>query len=112
MTTVYLLTLALLGIGAAASLYRVARGPSMLDRAVALDVFTSLSMCGVGAFAVIRNDYSDLPILLVLSLLGFVGSVSLARFFADRTGNPGRTGDSGQAGDPGRAESRAEEGPR
>ncbi|TYB65425.1 cation:proton antiporter [Nonomuraea sp. PA05] len=85
MTGVYLATVALLFCGAAASLYRVARGPSMLDRAVALDVFTSLSMCGVGAFAVARDDYSDLPILLVLSLLGFVGSVSLARFFSGRS---------------------------
>jgi multicomponent Na+:H+ antiporter subunit F len=42
-------------------------------------------MCGAGAFAVARDDYSDLPILLVLSLLGFVGSVSLARFFSGRS---------------------------
>ncbi|MET8868463.1 monovalent cation/H+ antiporter complex subunit F [Nonomuraea sp. NPDC049421] len=84
MNTVYLVTLALLGCGAAATLYRVGRGPSMLDRAVALDVFTSLSMCGAGAYAVVRDDYSDLPILLVLSLLGFVGSVSLARFFSGK----------------------------
>ncbi|MEV0612516.1 monovalent cation/H+ antiporter complex subunit F [Nonomuraea sp. NPDC050404] len=85
MSAVYLATIAMLWAGAVASLYRVGRGPTMLDRAVALDVFTSLSMCGVGAFAVARDDYSDLPILLVLSLLGFVGSVSLARFFSGRS---------------------------
>ncbi|MEZ7131973.1 monovalent cation/H+ antiporter complex subunit F [Nonomuraea sp. AD125B] len=86
MTLVYALTLALLGVAAVLTLYRAARGPSMLDRAVSLDVMTSLSMCGAGAFAVARDDYSDLPILLVLSLLGFVGSVSLARFFTARSG--------------------------
>ena len=90
MNTVYLVTLALLGCGAAAALYRVGRGPSMLDRAMALDVFTSLSMCAAGAYAVARDDYSDLPILMVLSLLGFVGSVSLARFFS---GQEERRGD-------------------
>jgi multicomponent Na+:H+ antiporter subunit F len=84
-TTVYLVTIGLLGCGAAATLWRVGRGPSMLDRAVALDVLTSLSMCGVAAFAVAKDDYSDLPVLQVLSLLGFVGSVSLARFFAGRS---------------------------
>ncbi|NBE96224.1 cation:proton antiporter [Nonomuraea sp. KC401] len=82
MTTVYLVVIGLLGCGAAATLYRLGRGPSMLDRAVALDVLTAMAMCGVGAFAVVTDDYSDLPILLVLSLLGFVGSVSLARFFS------------------------------
>lgn len=81
MTAVYLVTIGLLACGAAATLWRVGRGPSMLDRAVALDVLTSLSMCAVGAFAVVNDDYSDLPVLQVLSLLGFVGSVSLARFF-------------------------------
>ncbi|TMR09254.1 cation:proton antiporter [Nonomuraea turkmeniaca] len=85
MTLVHGVTLGLLGCAAALTLYRAARGPSMLDRAVALDTMTALAMCGVGAFAVARDDYSDLPILLVLSLLGFVGSVSLARFFAGRS---------------------------
>jgi multicomponent Na+:H+ antiporter subunit F len=85
MTAVYLVTLGLLGCGAAAALYRVGRGPSMLDRALSLDVLTSLSMCGVGVFAAVSRDYSDVPILLVLSLLGFVGSVSIARFFAGRS---------------------------
>ncbi|MEU6727123.1 monovalent cation/H+ antiporter complex subunit F [Nonomuraea wenchangensis] len=86
MTVVYALTLALLGVAAALTLYRAARGPSMLDRAVSLDATTAMAMCGAGAFAVARDDYSDLPILLVLSLLGFVGSVSLARFFIARSG--------------------------
>ncbi|MFG2074319.1 multicomponent Na+:H+ antiporter subunit F [Nonomuraea maritima] len=85
MTAVYAVTVGLLGCAAAATLYRLGRGPSMLDRAMALDVLTALSMCGVGTFAVARDDYSDLPILLVLSLLGFVGAVSLARFFSGRS---------------------------
>jgi multicomponent Na+:H+ antiporter subunit F len=82
MTVVGLVTLGLLACGAAATLYRAGRGPSMLDLAVALDVLTSLSMCAVGAYAVVTDDYSDLPILLVLSLLGFVGSVAIARYFS------------------------------
>jgi multicomponent Na+:H+ antiporter subunit F len=65
-TAVYLVTLGLLGCAAAATPYRVARGPVMLDRAVALDVTTALAMCGIGAFAVFHDDYSALPILLVL----------------------------------------------
>ncbi|MEU8251601.1 monovalent cation/H+ antiporter complex subunit F [Nonomuraea sp. NPDC048916] len=85
MTGVYLVTLGLLGCSGLATLYRMVRGPNMLDRAVALDVMTALAMCGIGAFAAVRGDYSDVPIMLVLSLLGFVGSVSIARFFAGRS---------------------------
>ncbi|MGI5271205.1 monovalent cation/H+ antiporter complex subunit F [Nonomuraea sp. CA-218870] len=83
MTTVYAVTLALLGLGAAAALYRLGRGPTTLDRAVSLDVITSLAMCGAGAYAAVYGDYSDVPVLLVLSLLGFVGTVSLARYFPE-----------------------------
>ncbi|MFI6496290.1 monovalent cation/H+ antiporter complex subunit F [Nonomuraea typhae] len=78
----YALSWVLLGCAAAMTLYRMARGPSMLDRAVALDVLTAVAMCAVGTAAAVHRDYSAMPILLALSLLGFVGSVSLARFFA------------------------------
>jgi multicomponent Na+:H+ antiporter subunit F len=84
MTTVYLTVLALLGGAAAMTLYRLVRGPTMLDRAVALDMLTAVVMCGIGAGATALGEYSALPVLLVLSLLGFVGSVSLARFFSGR----------------------------
>ncbi|GGP83269.1 monovalent cation/H+ antiporter complex subunit F [Streptosporangium pseudovulgare] len=81
---VYPVVLALLGGAAAMTLYRLVRGPSMLDRAIALDVLTAVVMCAIGAAAVARGQYSALPLLPVLTLLGFVGSVSLARFFAGR----------------------------
>ncbi|MER5319053.1 monovalent cation/H+ antiporter complex subunit F [Streptosporangium roseum] len=84
MTTVYLAALALLGCAAALTLYRLVRGPSMLDRAVALDVLTAVIMCGIGTAAAVLDEYSALPVLLVLAMLGFVGSVSLARFFSGR----------------------------
>ncbi|MEV7006351.1 monovalent cation/H+ antiporter complex subunit F [Streptosporangium sp. NPDC051022] len=80
----YLVVLALLGGAAAMTLDRLVRGPSMLDRAVALDVLTAVVMCGVAAGTMAFGRYSTLPLLLVLSLVGFVGSVSLARFFSGR----------------------------
>ncbi|MER7131680.1 monovalent cation/H+ antiporter complex subunit F [Streptosporangium saharense] len=84
MTAVYLVALVLLGGAAALTLTRLVRGPSMLDRAVALDVLTAVVMCGIAAGATALGAYSALPVLLVLSLVGFVGSVSLARFFSGR----------------------------
>ncbi|WP_030923538.1 monovalent cation/H+ antiporter complex subunit F [Streptosporangium amethystogenes] len=84
MTTVYLIVLGLLAAAAAMTLYRLVRGPTMLDRAVSLDVLTAVVICAIGAGAATYREYSMLPVLLVLSLLGFVGSVSLARFFSGR----------------------------
>lgn len=85
MSAVQALALLFIGVGAAATLVRLVRGPRMLDRAVAVDTMTALVMCGLGISAVTQDDYTVVPDLLVLSLLGFVGSVSLARFFAGRS---------------------------
>lgn len=59
---------------------RIAIGPTMLDRMVALDVLVAVVICGLALEAAIRQHTTTLPILGVLSLLGFVGSVSVARF--------------------------------
>jgi multicomponent Na+:H+ antiporter subunit F len=55
-------------------------GPTLLDRAVALDVFVAIGICALALEAAWTGHTFTLPILLVLTLLGFVGSVSVARF--------------------------------
>ena len=59
---------------------RIALGPTMLDRVIALDVLVAVFIVGIAAEAVANRHTSTLPILVVLSLAGFVGSVSVARF--------------------------------
>jgi multicomponent Na+:H+ antiporter subunit F len=63
---------------------RLVRGPSMLDRAVALDALVAVVMAGIGVLTAVRQIPFYLPALLVLSFLGFTGSVSIARFLALR----------------------------
>ncbi|MFC0508631.1 monovalent cation/H+ antiporter complex subunit F [Micromonospora costi] len=61
-------------------LVRLYRGPSLLDRVVAADMLLATMVAAVGAEAAVNRHASTLPVLVVLSLLGFVGSVSLVRF--------------------------------
>lgn len=63
---------------------RLVRGPSTLDRAVALDALAAVVMAGIGVLTAVRQIPYYLPVLLVLSFLGFTGSVSIARFLALR----------------------------
>jgi multicomponent Na+:H+ antiporter subunit F len=70
----------LLGLSALCLLARATMGPSMLDRTVALDVLIAVVICSVGVEAAVNEHTFTLPILLVLTLLGFVCSVSIARF--------------------------------
>ena len=55
-------------------------GSTMLDRVVALDVLVAVMICGLALEAAVHRHTTTLPVLVVLSLLGFVGSVSIARF--------------------------------
>jgi len=70
----------MLGVAAALALIRAARGPTMPNRAVALDVLVSVVVCALGVEAAYHQHSDTLPILVVLSLVGMVGSVSIARF--------------------------------
>ena len=74
----------LLVVAAALTVARMARGPSSLDRVVAADVLVAVVIAGLGLEAIVNDHTTTLPVMLVLSLLGFAGSVSIARFVADR----------------------------
>lgn len=80
MTVVLVICATCLGAAALLLLARISMGPTMLDRVVALDVLVAVVICGLALEAAIQQHTTTLPILGVLSLLGFVGSVSIARF--------------------------------
>jgi multicomponent Na+:H+ antiporter subunit F len=80
MSAVLAICVAMLGAAALLLVIRISRGPTMLDRVVALDVLVSVVICGLALEAAVNRHATTLPILGVLSLLGFVGSVSIARF--------------------------------
>ncbi|WP_327113457.1 monovalent cation/H+ antiporter complex subunit F [Streptomyces sp. NBC_01341] len=77
-------------VAGALMFYRVWRGPSMLDRAIALDVIAALIIAGLGAKSAWARDPFYFPVMLVLAFLGFTGSVGIARFIAVRDRPPSR----------------------
>jgi multicomponent Na+:H+ antiporter subunit F len=80
MNVVLTIVAIMLTIGAVCAVARMTMGPTLLDRAVALDVFVAIAICALAIEAAWNRHTHTLPILLVLTLLGFVGSVSIARF--------------------------------
>lgn len=70
----------LLAASAIMALYRIVRGPSILDRMIATDVVLASIMCGLGGFMALSGRTDLLPVLVVLAMLGFVGSVSVSRY--------------------------------
>ena len=81
MTTLLAVVLTvLLSVTALLALARIYRGPSLLDRVVGADLLLSTMLGAVGAEAAVNRHATTLPVLVVLSLLGFVGSVAMVRF--------------------------------
>lgn len=80
MSVVLLLAAAMLGAAALLTVIRLTIGPTILDRSVALDVLMAVTICGIALHAVYQRTTYTLPVLVVLSMVGFVGSVSIARY--------------------------------
>ncbi|RBY96177.1 pH regulation protein F [Blastococcus sp. TF02-8] len=80
MTAAGVVAYALLGGGALLALVRVALGPSLLDRVVATDTLLVIISAGLAVHAALTRDPTVVPVLVVVSLLAFVGSVSIARY--------------------------------
>jgi multicomponent Na+:H+ antiporter subunit F len=79
-TVVFWLAYGMLGAGALLALVRLARGPSLLDRVVATDILLVIISAGLAVYAALQRDPTVVPVLVVVSLLAFVGSVSVARY--------------------------------
>ncbi|SNC73370.1 multisubunit sodium/proton antiporter, MrpF subunit [Kytococcus aerolatus] len=79
-TVVVWLVGALLALSAGVVVYCIVTGPSVLDRVVALEVLVGIVICAIGVQAAVARQTTGVPVLLSLSLVGFVGAVTVARF--------------------------------
>ncbi|MGM7671185.1 monovalent cation/H+ antiporter complex subunit F [Microbacterium sp. A93] len=79
---------ALLGAGALAAIYRIVRGPSILDRAIATDVLLIVISSALCVDMAVHHHTDHLVFVVVASVIGFVGSVTLSRFVTDAKKEP------------------------
>ncbi|MGP9529081.1 MULTISPECIES: monovalent cation/H+ antiporter complex subunit F [Micrococcaceae] len=74
----------MLGLATVACLIRVAKGPSILDRVLALDVMLliiSVALC----LEMVFNRHTDYLLFVVVACtLGFIGSVTVSRYVSDQ----------------------------
>lgn len=77
-------TYVVLGAAALCFAARLVIGPDLADRVIGLD---GLVLVGVGAVAiraVVTDSGAFLPVLVVVTMVGFVGTVASARFIEER----------------------------
>lgn len=85
MTVVAWIAGSILGVAAALALTRLVRGPTVLDRVIALDVLLSTIIGAIAVEAAVNRHGTSLPVLAVIALLGFIGSVAVSRFVSGET---------------------------
>jgi multicomponent Na+:H+ antiporter subunit F len=75
-------TIAQLALGAAAllALVRAVRGPTLADLIIALDLVLLLLAGGVAAHGARTGTELFVPLLIVVALVAFAGTVIVARF--------------------------------
>lgn len=68
---------------------RLARGPTLGDRILALDTLALLAVALIGAFTVRTGLGLYLDIAIAVALVGFLSTVALARYVLNRGKNGG-----------------------
>jgi multicomponent Na+:H+ antiporter subunit F len=85
MSTVVFVVVGVVFTGAAfCALYRIVRGPTILDRMIASDMLLTTIICALGAEMIYNAHARTVPAMLVLAATGFLGSVVVARYVTRR----------------------------
>lgn len=81
-----IITVSFFVLMAAALLFglRMLAGPTLADRVNALNGLLSVGTCAIAAQAVATRNGAFLPVLVVIALVGFVGTAMVARFIEGR----------------------------
>ncbi|MFQ5779476.1 MAG: monovalent cation/H+ antiporter complex subunit F [Nitrospiria bacterium] len=62
--------------------YRLVVGPTLPDRVVAMDTISTVIIAMIAVYCIKEDNAIFYDVILVLSVLGFVGTVTLAKFLA------------------------------
>ena len=80
MEKILLLALALFGLAIALSLFRVIKGPSMPDRAIALDTIGVNIISSIAIVSIVLHTKAFLEAILILGILAFIGTIAFSKY--------------------------------
>jgi multicomponent Na+:H+ antiporter subunit F len=83
-TAVFNVAVALVCMAAMLAAWRAVRGRNLADRAVAFEAITPALTCGMLLAAVITGEDRFIDLALVLGLLAFLTTVTVARYMEGR----------------------------
>lgn len=85
MTAVYLVVGLLFAGGIGFAVYRIVRGPTILDRMIGSDAVLTAVVLILGADMVLRNSTETLPLLVVVAATSSFATIAVARYVTRRS---------------------------
>lgn len=76
----FIVALTMLAVAAALTFIRLAMGPTLPDRVIAIDLIGVLLVCLLVLMAGVTSQQSFLDVSMVVALISFVGTVAYARY--------------------------------
>lgn len=76
----------MLAFAAGASVFRIVKGPAILDRMIASDMLVTTLILVLGAEMVYHHHTRTIPIMIVLALTAVFASMSVARYVSKQGG--------------------------
>lgn len=73
-----------LSLGLICAFIRLARGPYLPDRVIALDLISVLAMGFIVAYAVRFNQPNFIDVAIILAIISFLGTVAFAYYLERR----------------------------
>lgn len=80
----YYVILPILAISSLAVFVRFVKGPTIVDRVVALDLIITLGIGEIAIYSIINDKPTFLDIATILALIAFLGTVAFAYYLEKR----------------------------
>ena len=77
---IFIISLALFSLSIAIALYRIIKGPSMPDRAIALDVIGVNLISTIAIVSIILKTKAFLEAILILGILAFISTIAISKY--------------------------------
>jgi multicomponent Na+:H+ antiporter subunit F len=82
--SVFILVFTMLLLAAYLAFFRLARGPTLPDRVVALELITTLTVGMIVVYTIAADQPVYLDAAIVVALVSFLGTIALAQFVERR----------------------------
>ncbi|MBA2329327.1 MAG: cation:proton antiporter [Bacteroidota bacterium] len=83
----YFFVLPILSLSVMLVFVRFIKGPSIVDRVIALDLLITIGIAIIAVYSIITNQSTFLDIAMILALIAFLGTVAFSYYLEKREKN-------------------------